>query len=121
MIERDAQKRYGVYEVVMQQRSDMHVLPADLPVPIDDGACDHLAGMVLPSIPLSTTDGEKVDLSLLRGRSVLYVTLALDGPTFLRRRRGMPFPEPAAARRNRAASAITMRSFDRSACRLSSG
>jgi peroxiredoxin len=57
----------------MQQRSDMHVLPADLPVPIDDGACDHLAGMVLPSIPLSTTDGEKVDLSLLRGRSVLYV------------------------------------------------
>ena len=57
----------------MQQRSDMHVLPADLPVPIDDGACDHLAGMVLPSIPLSTTDCEKVDLSLLRGRSVLYV------------------------------------------------
>jgi peroxiredoxin len=57
----------------MQQRSDMYTLPEDLPVPIDDGACDHLAGMVLPSIPLSTTDGEKVDLSLLRGRSVLYV------------------------------------------------
>jgi peroxiredoxin len=57
----------------MQQRSDVHVLPADLPVPIDDGACDHLAGMILPSIPLSTTDGEKIDLSLLRGRSVVYV------------------------------------------------
>jgi peroxiredoxin len=57
----------------MPQRSDMYTLPDDLPVPRDDGACDHLAGMVLPSIPLSTTDGEKVDLSLLRGRSVVYV------------------------------------------------
>ena len=57
----------------MPQRSDMYTLPDDLPVPRDDGACDHLARMVLPSIPLSTTDGEKVDLSLLRGRSVVYV------------------------------------------------
>jgi len=57
----------------MQQRSDMYTLPEDLPVPTDDGACDHLAGMVLPSIPLSSTDGEKIDLSSLRGRSVVYV------------------------------------------------
>ncbi len=57
----------------MQQHSDMYTLPDDLPVPTDDGACDHLAGIVLPSIPLSSTDGETIDLSSWRGRSVVYV------------------------------------------------
>ena len=57
----------------MQQRSDMHILPTDLPVPTDDGACDHLAGMVLPSIPLSSTDGQQIDLARLPGRTVVYV------------------------------------------------
>jgi peroxiredoxin len=48
-------------------------LPADLPVPVDDGACDHLPGMPLPLLPLPATDGSMVDLSMLPGRSVLYV------------------------------------------------
>src|SRR6187200_501404 len=48
-------------------------LPADLPVPVDDGACDHLPGMRLPSLPLPATDGSMVDLSTLSGRSVVYV------------------------------------------------
>ena len=47
-------------------------LPADLPVPVDDGACDHLPGMRLPSIALPATDGSMVDLSTLPGRSVVY-------------------------------------------------
>jgi peroxiredoxin len=47
-------------------------LPANLPVPVDDGACDHLQGMRLPSVPLLSTDGRTVDLSTLRGRSVVY-------------------------------------------------
>jgi peroxiredoxin len=57
----------------MQQRYDIHTLPDDLPVPTDDGACDHLTGMVLPSIPLSATDGQHIDLAALRGRTVVYV------------------------------------------------
>jgi peroxiredoxin len=57
----------------MQQRSDMYTLPNDLPVPTDDGACDHLAGMALPSIPLSSTDGRQIDLAGLPGRTVVYV------------------------------------------------
>jgi peroxiredoxin len=48
-------------------------LPADLPVPVDDGACDHLSGMRLPSLALLATDGSMVDLSRLPGRSVVYV------------------------------------------------
>src|SRR5919106_5680305 len=48
-------------------------LPADLPIPVDDGACDHLPGMRLPSLPLPATDGTMIDLSALPGRSVVYV------------------------------------------------
>jgi len=48
-------------------------LPADLPVPVDDGACDHLPGMRLPSLALPATDGTMIDLSSLSGRSIVYV------------------------------------------------
>ena len=37
--------------------------PADLPVPHNDGACDHLCGSTLPSIALQATSGVSVDLS----------------------------------------------------------
>jgi len=57
----------------MQQRSDLYTVPADLPTPTDDGACDHLEGMVLPFIPLSSTDGRQIDLAALRGRTVAYI------------------------------------------------
>jgi peroxiredoxin len=48
-------------------------LPADLPVPIDDNAGRHLAGVRLPSIPLPATDDTTIDLSALTGRTVVYV------------------------------------------------
>lgn len=51
----------------------LYTLPDDLPVPTDDGACDHLAGLVLPSIPLSSTDSQQIDLAELRGRTVVYI------------------------------------------------
>ena len=57
----------------MQQRYDMHTVPEGLPVPADDGACDHLPGNRLHSIPLNATDGRKVDLSTLSGRTVLFI------------------------------------------------
>ena len=47
-------------------------LPANLPVPLDDGACDHLRGLRLPSVPLLSTAGQAVDLSALWGRTVVY-------------------------------------------------
>ena len=49
------------------------VLPDDLPVPQDDGAARHLAGMRLPDIALAATDGAAVNLSKLAGRTVVYV------------------------------------------------
>ncbi len=47
-------------------------LPADLPVPADDGACDHLPGLRLPAIALPSTAGGTVDLAALAGRTVVY-------------------------------------------------
>jgi peroxiredoxin len=52
---------------------DPNVLPADLPVPQDDGAARHLTGMRLPSHLLEATDGSQVDLSKFPGRTVVYI------------------------------------------------
>ncbi len=52
---------------------DPTVLPTDIPVPQDDGAARHLAGLKLPSVPLLATNGAQVDLSRLTGRTVVYI------------------------------------------------
>src|SRR6266481_5838904 len=57
----------------MASTHDPNVLPADLPVPEDDGAARHLAGMRLPSLALAATDGAAVDLAKLAGRTVVYI------------------------------------------------
>jgi peroxiredoxin len=43
-----------------------------IPAPQDDGATRHLPGSRLPSVALPATEGGAVDLSLLRGRTVVY-------------------------------------------------
>ena len=57
----------------MTSTHDPTVLPPELPVPQDDGATRHLVGMKLPPVPIAATDGSAVDLSALRGRTVVYV------------------------------------------------
>jgi peroxiredoxin len=48
-------------------------LPPDLPRPVDDGACDHLPGLLVPSIRLPSTAGRLVDLGALSApRTVIY-------------------------------------------------
>ena len=49
-------------------------LPADLPVPEDDGAADHLPGLVMPSVPLPATTGGTIDLAQAgRPRAIVYI------------------------------------------------
>jgi len=52
---------------------DPTFLPPDIPVPQDDGAARHLAGMRLPDIALPATRGSDVNLAGLLGRTVLYI------------------------------------------------
>ena len=56
----------------MSSTHDPLRLPADLPVPEDDGAADHLNGMQIPRLTLAATSGRLIDLASLRGRSVTY-------------------------------------------------
>ncbi|QIK61832.1 redoxin family protein [Leucobacter viscericola] len=54
--------------------TDFSQLPKGLPVPQDDGAAAHLAGMRMPALALTTSDGRTVTLSELgEGRSILYL------------------------------------------------
>lgn len=54
-------------------RHDPMLLPADLPVPTDDGAARHLLGSRVPEIALPATDGREISLaSTGRPRVVVY-------------------------------------------------
>jgi peroxiredoxin len=57
----------------MTSLHDPNVLPTDIPVPQDDGAARHLAGLTLPSVSLPATKGAEVDLSKLNGLTVVYI------------------------------------------------
>ena len=43
-----------------------------IPAPIDDGAIGHLLGARMAAVPLQATNGETIDLSALRGRTIVY-------------------------------------------------
>jgi peroxiredoxin len=57
----------------MSQAHDPTVLPTDIPAPVDDGAARHLKGMRVADVALSATTGASVNLSTLKGRTVLYI------------------------------------------------
>jgi peroxiredoxin/catechol 2,3-dioxygenase-like lactoylglutathione lyase family enzyme len=48
-------------------------LPSDIPAPQDDGAARHLAGMKLPDLALPATRSGAFNLSVIPGRTVLYI------------------------------------------------
>jgi peroxiredoxin len=56
----------------MDRPENVYDVPQSLPAPEGDGACDHLPGMSMPSVSLTSTVGDPVDLSTLPGRTVVY-------------------------------------------------
>jgi peroxiredoxin len=56
----------------MPEAHDPLALPADLPVPEDDGAAAHLPGRALPHVALPATTGGTIDLAALAGRVVVF-------------------------------------------------
>jgi hypothetical protein len=83
---------------------------SSIPVPVDDGATGHLQGARVASVPLPATSGQAVDLSTLRGRTLVYAYPRTGRP-------GIENPDGwdmiqalGAVRRKLAPSAITSRS-----------
>lgn len=56
----------------MAAADNLFPLPPNLPVPVDDGACDHLTGMTMPDIALASTAGRSVTLADEPGTSVVF-------------------------------------------------
>ena len=56
----------------MTRSSDIYTLPADLPPPVDDGRAAHLQGIRLPALGLLATTRDRIDLSTIRGRAVVF-------------------------------------------------
>ena len=56
----------------MARTDNLYELPKNLPIPMDDGACDHLVNIRLPSVPLKSTSGDVVDLASFTGTTIVY-------------------------------------------------
>ena len=75
-------------------------LPTDLPVPVDDGAADHLAGMAVPALTLESSVGPVELAAFGADRGVLTSTRARGTRTGRVPRAGTRSPARAAARRS---------------------
>ncbi len=57
-----------------EAKGNLYELPEELPVPVDDGACDHLMGIEMPAIGLGSTRSGLVDPAEVSrtGRTVFF-------------------------------------------------
>ncbi len=69
-----------------EMQNNYESLPDNLPIPVDDGACDHLVGMQLPNLKLKATSGGRINLSKIAGKVVVYCYPMTGQP-------GVPLPE----------------------------
>jgi peroxiredoxin len=56
----------------MNQKNLLEVDWSKIPAPSDDGGAAHLGGMKIPPVSLLATDDNLVDLSALKGRTVVF-------------------------------------------------
>jgi len=63
----------------MLRNDNLYELPQNLPVPVDDGATNHLLGCQLLSIPLMSTAGIIVDLASIYDRTTVVSCYPLTG------------------------------------------
>lgn len=64
----------GAGETIFAGMTDYTQLPENLPVPVDDGAADHLPGQPIPDLVLPSTDGDAIALDQLGvGPTIVYV------------------------------------------------
>jgi hypothetical protein len=63
-------------------KDDLYSVPPGLPVPTDDGACDHLRGAAVPPIPLRSTVNRRVRLDQVPSCWVVVYARREDRPPF---------------------------------------
>lgn len=51
---------------------DLSKIPEGLPVPTDDGTCDHLEGTQLPAVTLRTTSDRDLELSNFKSPTIIF-------------------------------------------------
>ena len=61
------------------QQTPLDQLPANLPVPTDDGGCRHLVGMRLPDLALPSTRNRRVNLSKVTATRVVVYAYPMTG------------------------------------------
>lgn len=72
---------------VARGQEDFTRLPLNLRVPVDDGACDHLLGMQVPSLTLKATTGGLMNLSNQKAKwTIVYCYVRTGEP-------GKPSPD----------------------------
>ena len=47
-------------------------LPTNLPVPENDGEADHLVGMKLANVELTSTQGKRINIGQISGKLVIF-------------------------------------------------
>jgi peroxiredoxin len=77
----------SAYRSRMGDAPNPYVLPAELPVPIEDGAADHLEGMEVPALPLPSTAGHAIDIREPADNTLILYVYPRTG------RPGEPLPE----------------------------
>jgi peroxiredoxin len=53
----------GERKFAVMRKGSLFELPDGLPVPVDDGACDHLPGLAMPSVALPSTNRGEVNVA----------------------------------------------------------
>lgn len=68
-----------VASATTSRKDEYNYLPEGLPVPNDDGACDHLQGMEIPSVELQSTSGKLIDPSKTSSKYVVIFCYPMTG------------------------------------------
>jgi peroxiredoxin len=69
----------SVLEAAMDQQTNLNQLPANLPVPKDDGGARHLKGMAVPDLELPSTSNRRVNLAKVPARRVVVYAYPMTG------------------------------------------
>jgi peroxiredoxin len=71
--------KHPVAQAAQQATANLNELPANLPVPKDDGGAKHLRGMALPDLELASTANRRVNLSKISAARVVVYCYPMTG------------------------------------------